>query len=269
VGRGDGGGVEVGKRSGEALAPLGDLIPRALRQQRDDPVLWGRARQRAVESLLGADEALADALPELAGGHAREGHEQELLERRAFGDVAGRERGMVNVFPVPALGLEDGDPGRQRAADVERLDVGGHALIARHLLGAAARPTAAARSAEARGSPRPSPRRLVGAGGSASTAASGAPPRPARARARGPPPGTVRDSHAPARAPPASPPRARRPRRPPRTARERQRLAHAAVVEVDERGEVRARRRRRARGQRRDPGDGHARVSARPPCRPT
>ena len=36
---GDGGGVEVGERSGEALAPLGDLLRRALREQRDDLVV--------------------------------------------------------------------------------------------------------------------------------------------------------------------------------------------------------------------------------------
>jgi hypothetical protein len=122
---GDGGGVEVGQGSGEALAPLGDLLRRALRQQRHDFVLRGRTRQRAVEPLLGADQPLAHALAELAGGHAREGHEQELLERGALGDVARGERGDGERFPGPRARFEDGDPGRQRAADVERADVAG------------------------------------------------------------------------------------------------------------------------------------------------
>ena len=67
------------------------------------------------------DQPLADALAQLAGGHAREGDHQDLLERDALGHVAGGERGDRERLAGARARLEHGHAGRERAADVEGL----------------------------------------------------------------------------------------------------------------------------------------------------
>ena len=87
------------------------------REQPHDLVAVGRrARQRAGEPLLGADEPLAHAVAQLAGRHPRERDEQQLLERHAVGDVAGRQRGDRVRLAGARARLEHGHAGRQRAA---------------------------------------------------------------------------------------------------------------------------------------------------------
>ena len=183
------------------------------------------ARQRAVERLLGADQPLAHALAQLAGGHAREGHEQQLLERRALGDVArGQGRDRERLAGAGAR-LEHGDACGQRAADVERPDVGrARSPLEDRLVCEQRRPTGAGRSgrsASSRSSSQPSPcsscaRRLGGQLVEAEDAAA------ARAGARGrrPPWGSSRPTPTPC----ARPSRRRRRRtrlrrRPPTTCR--------------------------------------------------
>ena len=213
----------------------------------------GGARQRAVERLLGADQPLAHALAQLAGRHAREGDEQQLVERRALGDVARGERGDRVRLAGARARLEHGHAGRQRPADVEGLvsAVGHRSTPPR---AEQRRPTAAARSgrsAWSRSSSQPSPG-SSGRGGSASSSSnvrtppkhelvlglvvlawrSSSPtptlaPRPCRRRARARGCGVGGRGHA----------------------GERQRLAHAAVVEVDERGELLERELARVRGR--------------------
>ena len=201
----------------------------------------GRAGQRAVEPLLGADQPLADALPELAGGHAREGHEQELLERRALGDVARGERGDGERLAGARARLEDGDPGRQRAADVERLDVGGEAAHRSKTASVCRRPfqrrTDVAAEARRLGVV-PAVALLVGARRLCRqlVEARGCRRGRAGARARRPPWGSSSPTPTPLRAafsasaPCVSGCRVGRGGH----AGERERLAHAAVVEVDE-----------------------------------
>jgi hypothetical protein len=122
VGGGDGGRVEVGEGGSEPLAPQADQGLAAGREQRHDRVVVrGRAGQRPLEALLGADQPLAHALAQLTGRHAREGHHQDLLQRDAVGDVAGGERGDRERLAGTGARLEHGHAGRERAADVEGL----------------------------------------------------------------------------------------------------------------------------------------------------
>ena len=90
-------------------------------QLHDRVVLRRRARQRALEPLLRADQPLAHALAQLPGGHAREGHHQDLLQRDALGHVAGGERGDRERLAGARARLEHGHAGRERPADVEGL----------------------------------------------------------------------------------------------------------------------------------------------------
>ncbi len=83
--------------------------------------------QRALEPVLGADQALADAIAQLAGRHARERHEQQVLQAHPVGDVAGGERGDRERLAGARAGLEHGDAAGQRAADVERAALCGRA----------------------------------------------------------------------------------------------------------------------------------------------
>ena len=79
----------------------------------------GAPASTRASPLLGLHEPLADALAQLARGHAREGDEQELVERVALGDVARGERGDRVRLAGAGARLEHGHAGRQRAADVE------------------------------------------------------------------------------------------------------------------------------------------------------
>ena len=134
-----------------------DLLARALGEQPRRPRrrCGGAPASARVEPLLGADEPLAHALAQLAGRHAREGDEQQLVERRALGDVARGERGDRVRLAGAGARLEHGDAGRQRAADVERRSpLTGRSPPRR----AAGRPTAGARSGRS-ASARPGPSR--------------------------------------------------------------------------------------------------------------
>ena len=111
---------------GDVVAAGGDVLGAAVAQQGGDGVV-GRWRRRPREDLLQADEALADAVAQLARGHAGEGHEQEVVEPRPLGDVARGEGGDRVRLARAGAGLEHGDPGRQRAAGVEGADLGGRA----------------------------------------------------------------------------------------------------------------------------------------------
>ena len=163
-------------------------------------------------------------------GHPREGHQQQLLQRRALGDVARRQRRDRVRLARPRARLEHGDARRQRAADVERR---GSLRRVTRLVQPAARPTAGARSWPKRvGSP--GSQRSSGA-----RAARRAAPRTASAgrttsscsgsRSSF---GKRSDSHSRAR---RSPPRRRSAAD---VGSERQRLAHPAVVEVDQHREL-------------------------------
>ena len=81
----------------------------------------GRPREVVREPLLGVHEPLADAVAQLAGRHAGERHEQDLIQRRALGDVARGERGDRERLAGAGAGLEHGDAFGQRACEAERL----------------------------------------------------------------------------------------------------------------------------------------------------
>ena len=176
VRRGDRRRVEVGERARQALAALLDLVARAGREQRDDLVALGGAAPASARArpCSARHEALAHALAQLAGRHPREGHEQELLERRALGDVARGERGDRERLAGAGARLEHGDAGRQRAADVERPDVGrgaGHRSTTSSQASAPV-PQAPRVAAEARRAPsssQPSPRSSARGGPSSSS----------------------------------------------------------------------------------------------------
>ena len=189
----------------------------------------------ALERPLGADQPLAHAVAQLAGGHARERDQQQLVQRDAVGDVASRERRDRVRLAGPGARLEHRDALRQRAADVERV---AHWLSTRSCCSQPA-PQAQRVLAEPRRLAGRPP--LVGAGqarrAGSRTAARGR--RSARARRRDPPSGSDR-----------TPTRARgfaagrvggR-----RAHGDRKRLAHPAVVEVDQDRELLAARRPRS-----------------------
>ncbi len=114
--------VEAGDRADEIAMARADLCGRSAGEQRHDLVEVGRRRagEAAGEALLGVDEALADAVAQLAGRHARERHEQDLVKRRALGDVARGERGDGERLAGPRARLEHRDAGRQRSPEVKR-----------------------------------------------------------------------------------------------------------------------------------------------------
>jgi len=125
--------VEVGQGAGEPAPPLLDDLARALGEQFDDGVgiVGGHAGQGRTQAKLDADQALADPFPQLAGGHPREGDQQQPIEWGALGDVARREcRDRVRLAG-PGAGLEHGHPGGEGPAYVEWLLVGviGHPAL--------------------------------------------------------------------------------------------------------------------------------------------
>ena len=74
------------------------------------------ARERTGQALLDAHEPLAHALAQLPGRHAREGDEQQLVERRALGHVARRQGGDRVRLAGAGARLQHGHAGRERAA---------------------------------------------------------------------------------------------------------------------------------------------------------
>ena len=122
MGGGDGGGVVVGQRGGEPLAPLDDLGGRAGGQQPQHVVVpgWLLTGGDPQQALLGAHQPLPHPVPQLAGGHTGKRHHQQLVERSAVGHVAGGEGGDGEGLARPGAGLEDGDARfGERSAHVE------------------------------------------------------------------------------------------------------------------------------------------------------
>ena len=122
VGGGDGGGVVVGQSGGEAPAALVDLGRGAGGEEAEDVVVLrrGLAGRHPEEALLRADQPLPNPVAQLAGGHAGEGDDEQLVEGDAAGDVAGGEGGDGEGLARPGAGFEDGHSrGRQRPAHVE------------------------------------------------------------------------------------------------------------------------------------------------------
>ncbi len=128
VGGGDGGSVKVGEGGGEAVAPAADIGRCAGGEKAEDVVIGvgSDAGEGAGQAVLGGDHPLAHPVAQLAGGHAGEGDDQQVLERETVGHVAGGEGGDGEGLPGAGAGLEHGDAGRQRPADVERGDRAGH-----------------------------------------------------------------------------------------------------------------------------------------------
>ena len=125
--------------------------PRACRTRGDARRASSGSRRRPSRPASAVDEPFADALAQLARGHARERDQQELIQRHAVGDVARGERGDGERLAGARTRLEHGHAGRQRPADVERGSVIGTPPAPRR----ARRPTAGARrgrSRRARGS---------------------------------------------------------------------------------------------------------------------
>ena len=122
MGGGDGGGVVVGQSGGEAPAALVDLGRGAGGEEAEDVVVRrrGLAGRHPEEALLRADQPLPNPVAQLAGGHAGEGDDEQLVEGDAAGDVAGGEGGDGEGLARPGAGFEDGHSrGRQRPAHVE------------------------------------------------------------------------------------------------------------------------------------------------------
>ena len=263
VGGGDRRGVEVRERAGEVPVAALDRRARPVGEQPHDLVARVRlgARQHRAERPLGAHQPLADALAQLAGRHPRERDEQQVVERRAVRDVARRERGDRVRLAGAGARLEHGDPARQRPADVERLAVGEQAHASR---------TSSRRSSPSHSRRAQRPKRVgsrssqpgpdsSGRGACSHSSANVRSP-PSTSRCSGSRSSLSKfqvDSHASAASRAAFDAGARVGGR--GRAGERRRLAHAAVVEVEQDRELRA---RLARVQRRDPRDGHRAVGA-------
>ena len=78
----------------------------------------------AAERSLGLDELATDPLAKLLARHPAEGHDQHLVQGRdAFGDEASDQRGDGERLAGAGTGLQQGRPGRQRAADVEGVEL--------------------------------------------------------------------------------------------------------------------------------------------------
>ncbi len=129
VGGRDRGGVEVAQRGGEAITAALDLGRVGVGEEGEH--LVGRvgrvdrlAGERRGQPALGGQEALPDALAQLARGHPGERDEQQVVDRQTVGDVAGGERGDGERLAGAGTRLEHGRAGGQRAAHVEGLRFG-------------------------------------------------------------------------------------------------------------------------------------------------
>src|SRR5262249_28779810 len=119
-----------GDRARQPAAALLDLAAVAARQQLDDRVVARvAAAENALETVLGADQALAYAVAQLARREDRERDQQQLLERDAAGDVARRQRRDRVRLAGAGARLEYGHAGRQLAADVELARRGDHSSL--------------------------------------------------------------------------------------------------------------------------------------------
>ena len=168
--------VEVGDGAREAVAPQLHYFERALGEQRHDLILRsaGPPASARVSPCSATHEPLAHPLAELACGHPRERHQQQLVQRCALGDVARGQRGDRVRLARPGTRLEHSDPDRQRPAKVERkVDESSCSLTARSAPRCASRPVHRASCVSAEpGSPNARLRRLrrfVGARGNASS----------------------------------------------------------------------------------------------------
>ncbi len=245
----DRGGVEVGDR----LAPAG----RAARHLGVGPSAsscttpsssWPAAPASDVDSpSLGAHEPLADPLAQLARRHPRERDDQQLVDRHALGDERAVSAAIVNVLPVPALASSSVTPlgsGPQRSnGRVSSIGAAAHRSITS---------SRAQSPSHSRRAYTPEPRRLDGSqpalvrprrAGSVEQLGEGhVPPSTSRCSGSASSLGSSSRTSTPSRRPPSRrAPRRRRGVRGRGLAVERQRLAHAALEEVDEHVELRAR----------------------------
>ncbi len=120
VGRGDGGGVEVGDRVREPVASRRDLGVAAGREVHQHGVV-GRPRRRRIRERRGrGDEPLADALTQLDRRGPAERHQHQLVDAgHTLGDVARGQRGDRVRLAGAGAGLQHRRPGRQVPARVE------------------------------------------------------------------------------------------------------------------------------------------------------
>ena len=121
VRRGDGRGVEDRECLLEQLAPyVGELRGRASASCAQDAVVVGDGG-RVGQAVAGADQPLADPLPQLAGRLAAEADDEQLLHRDPVGDVARDQVGDGEGLAGAGAGLQHRGALGQRAEQVERL----------------------------------------------------------------------------------------------------------------------------------------------------
>src|SRR4051812_24161515 len=110
MGRRDRRPVEGCQRATESLLSIAYIVVGPLDEQEGDLVGGRYTSARSTQCTPDLDEPLAHSLPQLAGGHARERHEQNAVERGPLGYVARREaRDRVGLARARA-GLQNDDP---------------------------------------------------------------------------------------------------------------------------------------------------------------
>src|SRR5690606_23919996 len=126
VGGGDGRGVELRQRPGQATPAHLHLGVVDVGEVGDDDVPARPGGPRVTQGALGVDQPLADAVAQLGGGGPAEGDEHEVAELHALlGDVPGGEGGDGEGLAGAGACLQDGGAAGQRAADVEDGQLGG------------------------------------------------------------------------------------------------------------------------------------------------
>ena len=117
---GNGGGVEVGGRSGKPPPACVDVAVGALRHVGDEVVLRPPRGADVVQACRHLNKPLADALAQLGGGGAAERDEHQLVDTcHTLGEIADREPGDGVGLPCARAGLEHGRALGQGPAQVE------------------------------------------------------------------------------------------------------------------------------------------------------
>jgi hypothetical protein len=81
------------RRRRSRRAPAPDASRASATSPEDSRPTISSSETPCLQPALDGDQAVAHALAQLAGGHPREGHQQQIAKPRALGDVARRERG--------------------------------------------------------------------------------------------------------------------------------------------------------------------------------
>ena len=272
VGRGDRRCVEVGECSGEPVAAAQDELLGAFGEQLNHLIAYEQhAREHLIESVQDADQPLPDALAQLAGRHARERHEQDPLQRRAVGDVACRESRDRVRLAGPGARLENGHASWQRPGDVERgrLKLRVHCVVTSSQLSTPSHRRRARRpKREVSDICQPGPRSSACGASISSSSTLRTPPRTSWCSSSASSPSNLyREVQASPAAVAASSPRRGGARVGGRArAVHRQGLAHAPVIQLDQRLQVLERQPSAVlglAGKRRDPRDRHGARPAR------